>query len=271
MKNKYGFVIFLCLVLSSLMALSIDAYNRTYAIDRSMSDVPVFMRFLGEGRAIVSNLSILQADRYFHGGAGHFADEHKERFAIVEKDHKVCENPEEHSHATTEPVNILFRVSQEMNVTEHVHLHDDQVKEIIPWLYYAAKIDPQNIQSYTLTGFYLCDRLGKTDQGIAFLREGLEKNPGSWEINAELGRIYFQYVKNYETATRYLSIAAVLLREIPHDKFQERYVLSFLARSYEALGRGKDALPLYRRLNELFPNGVFEEKSRNFPPKNLSF
>jgi len=260
LRNKHIFVIFACLAAAGLIAVRVDVYNQAYAIDQPTSDVPVFMRFLGEGRSIVSSLSILQADRYFHGGVGHFSDEHKEGFAIAEREHKACEHPEEHVLPEASPVNILFRISREVGVTEHVHLHGDQMKEIIPWLYYAAEIDSHNVLAYTLTGFYLCDRLEKADQGIAFLREGLRKNPDSWEINAELGRIYFQYIKNYEAAAQYLSKAWVLLQKVPHDKFQERYVLSFLARSYEALGRESDALPLYNRLNELFPNANYEEK-----------
>jgi len=264
LRNKHIFVILVCLAAASLIAVKIDVYNQAYAIDQSVSDVPVFMRFLGEGKSIVSSLSILQADRYFHGGVGHFSDEHKERLAIAERDHKACEHPEGHVLPDVNPFNILFRISQEGDATEHVHLHGDQMKEIIPWLYYAAEIDSNNVQAYTLTGYYLCDRLGKIDQGIAFLQEGIRKNPDSWEIYAELGRIYFQHIENHEIAAQYLSKAWILLQEAPHDKFQERYVLSLLGRSYEAIGQERDALPLYKRLNELFPNGVYEEKIKNF-------
>ena len=264
MKNKHILVILVCLIAASLIAVRIDVYNQAYAAGQSVSDAPIFMRFLGEGKSIVSGLSILQADRYFHGGVGHFSDEHEEGFAIAERDHKACEHPEDHVLPEASPFNILFRISRQMDVTEHVHLHGDQMKEIIPWLYYAAEIDSRNVQAYVLTGYYLCDRLGKVDQAITFLREGLRKNPDSWEINAELGRIYFQHVKNYEAAVQYLSKAQILIQESPHDKFQERSVLSLLAMSYENLEQGSEVLPLYKRLNELFPNGIYEEKIKNF-------
>jgi len=262
LNNKHKLMVVVCLIMTSLIAVKVDVYNQAYAIDRPTADVPVFMRFLGEGRSIVSSLSILQADRYFHGGVGHFAEEHEEGFAITEREHKVCEHPEEHVIPDVSQINILFRISREIEATEHIHLDDDQLKEIIPWLYYAAEIDSRNIQAYTLTAYYLCDRLGETDQGISFLREGLRKNPDSWEINAELGRIYSQHLNNHEAAMQYFSKAWVLLQKVSHDKFQERYVLTFLASSYEALGREQDAVPLYKHLNELFPNGVFEEKIR---------
>jgi len=259
-RNKHIFVILMCLALSSVLALRIDTYRQACASEQPTSDVPVFMRFLGEGRSLVSSLSILQADRYFHGGVGHFSGEGcavTERENITGEEHEGHEGHEDHVLYSR---NILFRISQEIAATEHIHLHGDQIKEIIPWLYYAAEIDSQNIQAYTLTGYYLCDRLDKVDQAIDFLQEGLKKNPDSWEINAELGRIYFQHIKNHETAVQYLSNARELLQNVSYDKFQERYVLSFLAMSYEALEQNHDALPLYERLNNLFPNSVFEKK-----------
>ncbi|MDP8299828.1 MAG: tetratricopeptide repeat protein [Candidatus Tantalella remota] len=253
MRAKSIAIAIVCLFIAGFLAVKIDLYDQIYAIDHPESDVPVFMRFLGEGRSIVSSLSILQADRYFHGGVGHFSDEHEKGIAIAEQDPKIGESPDEHILTDLSPFNILFRLSDEIDVTEHVHLHGDQVKEIIPWLYYAAEIDPHNIQAYVLTGFYVCDRLGKVDQSIAFLQEGLRRNPDSWELNAELGRIYFQHIKNYEVSAQYLSRAWALLQEAPHDKFQERYVLSFLARSYEAMGRDDKAAPFFDRIKELFP------------------
>ncbi|MCK4852570.1 MAG: tetratricopeptide repeat protein, partial [Candidatus Omnitrophica bacterium] len=88
---------------------------------------------------------------------------------------------------------------------------------------------------------------------VSFLREGLTNNPDSWKLNAELGRIYFKHLKKYESAIRFLTRARDLLQEAPHDRFEERYVLSFLAYSYEALGRADEALPLHRRIAQLFP------------------
>ncbi|RKY42753.1 MAG: hypothetical protein DRP85_01720 [Candidatus Makaraimicrobium thalassicum] len=256
-------VILVCLTSTILIVPEIDIFNHAYTAGRPAYDASFFLRLLGEGKSIVSNLSILQADLYFHGGAGHFHDEHRDGLAIGEREEHLA--PVEHRHekgrSAISPFNVLFRISEETEVTEHVHLHGDQLKEIIPWLYYAAEIDSHNVLAYTLTGFYLSDRLGNPDEGIAFLREGLRNNPDSWEVNAEIGRIYSQHLGNYTAAVRFLSRAWGLLQKVPHDRFQERYVLSFLARSYEALGQGSAALPFYRRINELFPDSGIHEKS----------
>jgi len=264
LKNKHLVIVLVCLTLVSLIAVRIDIYNQAYAACHPKSDAPVFMRFLGEGRSIVSSLSVLQADRYYHGGIEHLPDEHGESCSIVERNYKEHKHHEEHVLPEINPFNILFHIYRAVGLTEHVHLHGDQMKEIIPWLYYASEIDPHNTQAYTLTGYYLCDRLDQVDQGIVFLREGLRKNPDSWEINAELGRIYFQYIKNYEVASKFLSRAWNLIQKVPHDKVQERYVLSFLAASYEFLGRPTDAIPIYKHLNKLFPEDVYKEKIANY-------
>jgi len=257
------------LAVSSILVTRINLYNQAYAADQPMSDIPVFMRFLGEGRSIVSSLSILQADRYFHGGVGCLSDGHEQCAALTKGGHDKFEHHKKHLSPKVSRFNILLHISQEVSMTDHIHLHGDQMKEIIPWLYYASEVDPHNVQAYTLTGFYLCDRLGKEDQAIEFLLEGLKKNPGSWEINAELGRIYFQYSKNYEISERYLSQAWDLLQNIPHDKAHERYVLSYLAMSYEMLGKKEDAVLLYRHLNELFPNKIYEQKIKGLSPQQI--
>ncbi len=257
MRAKSVFVALVWLAATILIAPKIDTYNQVYVSAQTAYDVPVFMRLLGEGKSILSNLSILQADLYFHRGVGHLSGEHEEGLGIIserDEDHDQEEQVLGRKISGISPFNVLLRASEETDITQHVHLQDDQMEEIIPWLYYSAEIDPHNVLAYTLTGFYLADRLGKVDEGVAFLRKGLMNNPDSWEINAELGRIYYEHRKNYEAAVRFLSKARILLEKSPHDKFQERYVLSFLALSYEALGRREDAIPLYRRLNELFPD-----------------
>lgn len=262
MRFKSLLAVLLWIAASFLLVTKVDIYNHAYALSHPAYNAPVFLRMLGEGKSIVSAISILQADRYFHRGVGHIDTEGCMSGAHSEE----TEKEELHRHVEGPPTgkfNVLMRIPEEIAVTEHVHLEGDQIKEIIPWLYYAAEIDPHNVGAYTLTGFYLADRLGKTDEALSYLKKGFKNNPGSWEIPAEIGRIYFQYVKDYAASVRFLSLAKVNIDKAPHDKFQERYVLSFLARSYEALGEGKEALPLYERLDELFPGRDYFEKKIN--------
>jgi len=244
------FLVWFFLIL--IIATRIDTFNYAFMASRSAADVPAIFRFFGEGRNIVSYMAILQADRYYHGGVGHIEHAEGGGLSVASRGRDSYDEEEGH-HPEASPFNILFRIQDNTQVTGHVHLKGDKVKEIIPWLYFSAEIDPHNVLAITLTGFYLADKLDKPQEAVAYLRKGLLDNPDSWEINAELGRIYFQDLGNYKAAVDFLSKAMELQKQAPHDKFQERYVLSFLAHTYEALGDKEKAVPLYRRLSRLFP------------------
>ena len=234
-----------------LIAMRVDMYNSSFDAIHGTVEGPVFMRLLGEGKSIVSNLSILQADRYFHGGIGHIPEGDGEG-ALMNGCRVPVEGLEKGGREFSR-WNILFRLSGELELTQHIHLEGDQVKEIIPWLYYSIKIDPHNVMAYTLAAYYLSARFDRTRQALVLLREGLANNPDSWEINAEIGRLYLEHYKDYKNAATYLTRAYDLMQDVPHDKFQERYVLTFLAHSYELLGENDAAVMPRERIHELFP------------------
>ncbi|MCK4852508.1 MAG: hypothetical protein KAS86_05265, partial [Candidatus Omnitrophica bacterium] len=168
--SKTGLFIFLTwLTLVIFLAPAIDTYNFMSPAGRVTRDTPFYIRFLGEGRSILSNLSILQADLYLHGGVGHFHEDHPHGMAISDKGaekplhiHKGREHidPADHEHAEkglSEPgrFNVLLRIARAAEITEHIHLGRDEIQEVVPWLYYSAKIDPHNVLAYTLAGYWL--------------------------------------------------------------------------------------------------------------------
>lgn len=76
----------------------------------------------------------------------------------------------------------------------HTHLgqdspdvHKNAEREILPWLKFSAKLDPNKIETYTVAAYWL-RRTGGDIEAEQFLREGLRANPGSAEIIFELGR-----------------------------------------------------------------------------------
>jgi tetratricopeptide (TPR) repeat protein len=249
----------------------LDIYN--YMKNKGEVDAPFYVKFLGEGTSVLSYMSVLQADLYYHGGAGHFFEEHAEHPALKgggdAGPHEYGDNcgHEAHGaetrHAGNPGWNFILKISRDIAVTEHTHLSDDKVQEMLPWLYYAAKLDPHNVEAYTIGAYWLADRLRKKDEAVVFLKEGLKNNPDNWEISAEIGRIYFQYYKRYRIAGIFLAKAYGALIRTEHDKFQERYVLSFWAYSAEAAGDKAVALKAFRRIKELFPGSAgHDEKIR---------
>lgn len=260
MKAKSIFIFLLWALVSASIASSVDAFNHVAELEQGSSDTPFFLRAMGEARSIVSAGCVLQADRYFHGGLGHYDEEHRGGLSIEKGEGAVDEDPEEHTLSEIASLNILTRVAGAIGVTEHVHLKGEGLKEIVPWMYYAAEIDPHNVRAYGLVAYYLADRLGKISEALEYLRKGIRENPGSWELNADTGRLYYKHIKDYRTAERYFLRALALLETEQHDKFQERYVLSFITHTYEAMGEDQRALPYYIRMNRIFPRDYFEKR-----------
>lgn len=247
-----------------VISVRIDVFNDECLWKKFGEDKSVFMKMFGEARSILGYMSILQADLYFHGGVGHFYEEHAHGLALasrdderdaveVEDDHG---HPHEHNHnafAVPSKGGILLNIVQHIYVSDHKHLLGKDEKEILPWFYFAVKMDPHNIMAYTVGGYWLADRMKDVDEGLNLLKQGLVNNPESWEINAELARVYLTKKHNYSSAKKLLIGADKLLSGVPHDRFQERYVLSLLADSAE-LSKDKElALNSYRRIKVLFP------------------
>ena len=130
MKFRSVIVVFAWLFLTVLIASRVDTYNHAFAEAHSAGDVPVLFRFFGEGRSIVSSLALLQADRYFHGGVGHIEHEEGGELSVTQREGGADYEAEHHPEASH--LNVLFRISDQLALTEHAHLHGDQVKEIIP-------------------------------------------------------------------------------------------------------------------------------------------
>jgi tetratricopeptide (TPR) repeat protein len=69
-------------------------------------------------------------------------------------------------------------------------------RELLPWLKLSAELDPQRPETYVVAAFWLRSRLGNVTQAEQFLRQGLQANPGHYEILFELGQIYYDNRKD---------------------------------------------------------------------------
>ena len=73
----------------------------------------------------------------------------------------------------------------------------DEVREILPWLKLSTDLDPKNAQNYTVTAYWLRERMHRPEEAHQVLLEGLHENPGSCDILFELGRLYAE--SNHDT------------------------------------------------------------------------
>lgn len=99
-----------------------------------------------------------------------------------------------------QPLDWIERMGRHFMITQHTHLEGDRAREILPWLKLSAQLDPQRIETYTVAGYWLADRMNKPKEAEEFLREGLRANPQSYEILFYLGRIYNQHFKQPDRA-----------------------------------------------------------------------
>jgi hypothetical protein len=87
-------------------------------------------RWLGASRVAIGNSFFEEADNYFHKGVGHVQ---KKAFS-----------------------NDLFQMLKaEIEPSVHVHPEGVEVSEIMPWLRFTTEMDPNNVDAYLTTAYWL--------------------------------------------------------------------------------------------------------------------
>ena len=237
----------------------IDNFNYDFIRSKGIVERDVFFRTLGETKALVSDLTYLKADEYYHGGVKH---KDLEPHICLFRDKEARREKPEHKHAYEKKheqekfpgFNILSRIGSELSIHTVKHLHGEEEKEIMPWLYYSVKLNPHNVEAYVVGAYWVGSRLGKVDEALKFLREGMKHNPDAWQIYSEAGSFYFHQKKNYIQAVKLYSKAESLMSEKNADEFDKSHVFTFLGASYEKTGKIDRALEYYRKDVDLFPS-----------------
>ena len=238
---------------------AVDNFNYDFIRSKGIAERDIFFRTLGEAKALVSDLSYLKADEYYHGGVKHkdlephicpFRDKEARR---EELEHKYA-HEKKHKQGKFPGFNILPRIGGELFIHAVKHLHGEEEKEIMPWLYYSVKLNPHNVEAYVVGAYWVGCRLGKADEALKFLREGMKHNPDAWQIYSEAGSLYFHQKQNYIQAVKLYSKAESLMSDKNADKFDKSHVFTFLGASYEKIGRSDRALEYYRKDVNLFPS-----------------
>lgn len=171
-----------------------------------------FTKLLGDGRRLFSGQSVAMADVYLHSGF------YPSIFDSVEnKGVKVLETSDDHDdhdhHGHDEhddhdaehekamsfmgpPRDPLDAFIRNFRVTQHSHLEAGEQREVLPWLKLAIELDPQAIETYIATSYWLRKNLKHTEDARDVLREGIRNNPKSYALLYEMGNIYKRDDKN---------------------------------------------------------------------------
>ena len=180
---------------------------------------------LGDGRKIVADYFYVQGDVYFH--SGFYPSIFDQARQQEESDNDVAHPEEsEHDHAHDqgektflgEPLDWIDRLSRHFRPTKHTHLEGGNIREILPWMSLSAELDPHRIQTFTVTAYWLRNRLGKSAEAEDFLRQGLRENPHSPELLYSLGQIYLEDRKDYPRARNIFLAALRCWKEVEGPK-----------------------------------------------------
>ena len=195
-------VLLACLVLCFGLAARLEPWFQTMRWSRTQSDV--FYVVLGDSRRMFANGFYTKADAYYHSGFYPTIFDNNEAFktAHMAEDTGAVSSK---NHGDEEgfmgpPRDWLDAFGRHFMPDRHTHLDEggptgdlstsDNIREILPWLKLSTELDPNNIQTYTVTAFWLRERMHKTNEANQVLLEGLRNNPGNCDILFELGRLY---------------------------------------------------------------------------------
>jgi tetratricopeptide (TPR) repeat protein len=205
-------MLWLLLLLAACFSLATTLQPLAATWSRGGPSGSVLKLALGDGRRLFANHFFIQADVSFHRGyypsvfdaadkpkvsamaagpAGHDEDEHRREMALGQ------------------PRDWIDAFSRNFHFKEDSHLENGQEREILPWLWLSAELDPQRVETYTVASYWLCKRLDKAKEAEAFLREGIRNNPGSPEILYELGRLYLEDRHEPDRARKVWDLALV--------------------------------------------------------------
>jgi len=209
--------IVLVLIVAACFSLATTLQPRALTWSRRGNTGNVLKVIFGDGRRLFADHFFRKADVYFH--SGYYPTIFDRSLAPKDTRHLTAQEEEGHEEEKDHekemdflgaPKDWIQRFGRHFLVTEHTHLSGGTEREILPWLRLSAELDPQRVETYTVSAFWLRARLGKVAEAEQFLREGLRANPNSPEILFELGRLYFQ---SYHDAARARNVWELTLRK----------------------------------------------------------
>ena len=203
--------------------LAADLAPRFQALESSVHQSDNFFSLLlGDASRVFANSSFVEADAYYHSGYYPTIYDNKSAFQtphIAEDTGAVASHNQGEETSFLGPTrDWIDAFGRHFIPNRHTHLDtggpaDDlsgshEVEEILPWLKLSAELDPENVQTYVVTAFWLI-RLDQVSAAEQVLREGLRHNPDNAQLLFELGRIYFE---NYHNPARARNIWEAALR-----------------------------------------------------------
>jgi len=229
---------------------------------KTKEEADIIERMFGGMRGAIGDWAFMKAEEYHHRGLPFL-----KAMAYHEGESPFAgeEHHEEHVAGSAEQ-GLFSKIYSSIKVTEDSHLKPSEEKEALPWFYAEVAFNPNDIRGYVLGGYWL-QRLGKLDESMRFMNEGLKNNPNSASISAAIGTLYFK-MNRQDDAARYLERARGLWIEgqFPNDagdryaQSDRYFALDLLGSIYEKEHRYPEALKVYEEAYQLSPSKVILNK-----------
>lgn len=221
------------LVLLWGVAFSMAAQLTLNPLNVLSSDTSVAERLLGASRMAFGNSFFDEADNYFHKGVAHV-------------------RPKAFSN------DYFQALAGEIEPSIHVHPKGVEVSEIMPWLRFATKMDPKNVDAYLTTAYWLQESIERPDIADAVLREAQWNNPKDYRVINARAKMLFG-TSSDEKASLLLDTAIKLWpsSQSPEDqqaRLDLAQMLSYRAFLFELQGNREEALRLFRRAYSTVPD-----------------
>ncbi len=244
----------------------------------------VFILLLGDSSRMFANEFFIKADAYYHSGFYPTIFDNNQAFRtphMAEDTGAVASrNSGDETGFMGPPRDWLDAFNRHFIPNRHTHLSDggptgdlskqSEVREILPWLDLASKLDPQDVRTYLVMSFWLRTTLHNAPEAEEVLREGLRNNPGNPQLLFDLGRLYFE---NYHNPNQARSIWEAALRtwraeapdeplserlNLTNDNFDNRFIFeqlqTNLAELEESTGNIKAAIECWQQAELASPN-----------------
>ena len=276
MKRPLYLIIPLLLTVAFCFAANLQPWFSGLNENSKRSQDPLSL-LLGDARKMFANHFFVKADAYFHSGFYPTIYDNRESFQTphIAEDAGAREgkNTGDEEHFLGHSRDWIDSFGREFFPSVHTHLGQDapgaktngvelagssDVREILPWLQVAASLDPERIETYSVTAYWLRSELKKFDEAEAFLRDGLRANPGHPQLLFDLGRIYSEDRHDTNRARNVWEMALRNLGDLSDWEGERRFiigqVLGHLAKLEESSGDHPRALAHLGLLKQVSPS-----------------
>jgi len=237
---RTSFLLLLALLVFSFgLAADLQPRFQAYENRRHQSN-DFFNLLLGDSSKMFANSFFVKADEYYHSGYYPTIFDNNSNFKtphVAEDTGAVSSHNQggEDESFMGAPHDWLDAFGRHFIPNRHTHLDEggadedlsssDNVREILPWLKLSARLDPDNVQTYTVTAFWLRIRMHKDKEAEQVLREGLRNNPQSCEILFELGRLYDESYHDAGRARNVWELAVRYWFQLPPEEQKENKLI----------------------------------------------